>query len=130
MAGVRSPYLAPAPTPFPPTVRWSSCSRPLNLFDLKSKETFQAFFKLGMVARSWFLFIFLSPRRAYVVLHGPDNKHVSYKGCGEQNKAGSKGIMNVKSNRGVVAVSLFVKRGFSAVKKPWESKLARNRKER
>ena len=90
----------------------------MNLFDLKSKETFHAFFKRGMVARRLFLVIFRTPWRAYVVLHGPDNKHVSYKGCGEQNKAGSKGILNVKYNRGVVAVSLFVKRGFTAVKKP------------
>ena len=77
MAGVWSPYLAPLPTPFPPTVRWITCWKALNLFALKSKETFHSFFNRGIVARRLSLVIWLSSLREYAVLHGPANKHLS-----------------------------------------------------
>ena len=82
MAGVRSPYLAPFPTPFPPIVMWRSCFDPTNLLALKSKETFHSFFKRGMVARRLSLVIWLSSLKEYAVLQGPDNKHNQIKQTG------------------------------------------------
>ena len=71
MAGVLSPYLAPLPAPFPPTVMWNSCSKPVKLSALKSKETFHSFFRRGMVAKRWFLLILCSSLREYPMFEGP-----------------------------------------------------------
>ena len=52
MAGVRSPYLAPLPAPFPPVVMWSTCWNPCSiLFVLNSNERYHSLVRDGIVVR-------------------------------------------------------------------------------
>ena len=79
MAGVRSPYLAPLPAPFPPVVRCRTWARPENPLALKSKETFHSLFKSGIVARSLSCAILWSCLSENAVLQGPARKDVKEK---------------------------------------------------
>ena len=54
MAGVRSPYLDPAPVPWPPVVMWRSCPIALKLFALNSKDTFHSALRVGKVVKEVF----------------------------------------------------------------------------
>ena len=54
MAGVRSPYLDPAPVPGPPVVMWRSCPIALKLFALNSKDTFHSALRVGRVVKEVF----------------------------------------------------------------------------
>ena len=76
MAGVRSPYLAPLPAPFPPVVRCRTWARPENPLALKSNETFHSLFKSGIVAKSLSFAILCSSSREKAVLQGPASNDV------------------------------------------------------
>ena len=77
MAGVRSPYLAPLPAPFPPVVMWSTCWNPSSiLFVLNSNERYHSLVRDGIVVRRLPFDICCSSwSREYTGIHssiGPD----------------------------------------------------------